>query len=374
VEQPSSRGPQPVVSVRRLTKRYGSVLALDHVDLDVEPGELLALLGPSGCGKTTALRLIAGFERPDDGAIRLAGADVAGGVRFVPPERRRVGIVFQDFALFPHLTVAANLGYGIPRDRKRRDARVAEMLELIGLPDVAGRYPHELSGGQQQRIALGRALAPEPALVLLDEPFSNLDTALRVRMRAEVRDILRAAGATAVFVTHDQEEALSLADRIAVMDRGRLLQVAAPAELYARPVDRFVAVFVGDADLLPGTSDGVSVDTPLGALEIGAGGPVGPVDVVVRPEQLRVRLDGAGEGVVRGIEYFGHDQLVEVDLASGHQVRSRLGSARFLVPGDRVALAVAGEVLAFARDGAAGDPRQAVSDDPTESAASVAAG
>ncbi len=368
MDLPTVGGPDPVVSVRRVTKRYGSVLALDHVDLDVAPGELLALLGPSGCGKTTALRLIAGFERPDEGVIRLAGAEVAGGAKFVPPERRRVGIVFQDFALFPHLTVAANLGYGIPRDRKRRDARVGEMLELIGLPELAERYPHELSGGQQQRVALGRALAPEPALVLLDEPFSSLDTALRIRMRAEVREILRVARATAVFVTHDQEEALSLADRIAVMEGGRLLQVAAPAELYARPVDRFVAVFVGDADVLPGTSDGLSVDTPLGALHVGAGVPTGAVDVVVRPEQLAIRLDGAGEGIVRGIEYFGHDQLVEVDLAGGHRVRSRLGSARVLVPGDRVALAVTGEVLVFPMADARDAPAE-VSDDPTRSVA-----
>jgi iron(III) transport system ATP-binding protein len=338
---------EPVVSVRGLTKRFGALTAVNDLDLDVADGELLALLGPSGCGKTTALRLIAGFERPDAGRILLSGDEVAGAGRFVAPERRRVGVVFQDFALFPHLTVADNIGYGIPRDRDRRRRRVGEMLDLIGLADTAGRYPHELSGGQQQRVALGRALAPEPALVLLDEPFSNLDAALRVRMRTEVRTILAAAGATAVFVTHDQEEALSLAERVAVMRDGRLVQVDAPADLYARPVDPFVATFVGDADSLPGTSDGSTVDTPIGLLGLLEATAAGPVDVVLRPEQVRVWLDGSGIGSVARIEYFGHDQLVEVDLPGAHRVRSRLGSTRVLVPGDRVSLAVAGGVLAF---------------------------
>jgi iron(III) transport system ATP-binding protein len=227
----------------------------------------------------------------------------------------------------------------------------------LSLADTAKRYPHELSGGQQQRVALGRALAPEPALVLLDEPFSNLDAALRVRMRSEVRAILTSAAATAVFVTHDQEEALSLADRVAVMQAGRLIQVDAPAELYARPVDPFVATFVGDADSLPGSSDGATVDTPIGPLGLLEAGAPGPVDVVLRPEQVRVWLDGSGIGVVGRIEYFGHDQLVEVDLPGGRRVRSRLGSARVLVPGDRVSLAVAGGVLAFAADGPAADAR-----------------
>jgi iron(III) transport system ATP-binding protein len=338
----------PVVSARDLTKSFGAVLAVDAVDLDVRPGELLALLGPSGCGKTTTLRLLAGFERPDRGEIRLDGTTVAAPGTFVPPERRRVGVVFQDFALFPHLSVADNLGYGIPRDKTRRRRRVAEMLELIGLADAADRHPHELSGGQQQRVALGRALAPEPALVLLDEPFSNLDAALRARMRAEVREILTRAGATAVFVTHDQEEALSLADRIAVMAAGRLLQVDAPGELYARPVDAFVASFVGDADVVSGRSDGFEVVTAIGSMPVAEGSPSGAVDVVLRPESVRLWLDGSGIGVVRGIEYFGHDQLVEVEVAGATRVRARLGSERVLVPGDRVSVAVANEVLTFA--------------------------
>lgn len=340
-------GSQPTVSVRNLTKRFGSVIALRGVDLDVQPGELLALLGPSGCGKTTALRLLAGFERPDEGTVVLNGVTVAGGATFVPPERRRVGVVFQDFALFPHLTVAANLGYGITRARSRRRRRVGEMLELIGLVDEADRMPSELSGGQQQRVALGRALAPEPAVVLLDEPFSNLDAALRVRMRTELQAILRAADATAVFVTHDQEEALSIADRIAVMREGRILQVDTPSELYAHPHDAFVASFVGDADLLPATSDGTVVDSPIGDLVAAPGASAGPVSAVLRPEQVRVWLDGQGLGRVGRIEYFGHDQLVTVELGDGLTVRSRLGPGRVLVRGDRVSVAVAGTVLVF---------------------------
>jgi iron(III) transport system ATP-binding protein len=338
-----------VVAARGMRKAYGPVVAVDDVALEVRRGELLALLGPSGCGKTTTLRLLAGFERPDAGEIDLDGTPVAGDGVFVPPEKRRVGVVFQDFALFPHMSVADNLGYGIVKDRARRARRIAEMLELIGLSDEAARYPHELSGGQQQRVAIGRALAPEPALVLLDEPFSNLDAALRARMRTEVRDILTRAGATAVFVTHDQEEALSLADRVAVMDQGRLLQVDQPGEIYARPVDSFVASFVGDADVVAGESDGTEVRTALGALPVAAGGPTGPVDVVLRPERLRLWLDGAGIGVVRAIEYFGHDQLVEVEIAGERpvRVRARMGSARVLVPGDRVSVAVANDVLTF---------------------------
>ncbi len=337
-----------MVECHGLTKAFGAVMALDRVDLDVREGEVLALLGPSGCGKTTTLRLIAGFERPDEGVVTLAGAEVAGPVRFVPPERRRVGVVFQDYALFPHLTVAQNVGYGV-RDRARRAVRVAEMLGVVGLESEASRLPHQLSGGQQQRVAMARALAPEPALVLLDEPFSNLDAALRVRMRSEVRAILRAAHATAVFVTHDQEEALSLADRIAVMRAGRVLQVDAPAALYAHPADRFVATFVGDADLVAGEADGDAVVTILGRLRVAEpDGLAGAVAVALRPEGVRLRLDGAGQGVVREITYFGHDQLVEVALEDGARVRSRMSPARMFEPGDRVSVSVTGDVMAFA--------------------------
>jgi len=342
---PAEAAPRPVVVVRGLVKTFGVVRAVDGVDLEVRSGEVLALLGPSGCGKTTTLRCIAGFERPDAGTIELAGATVAGAGRFVPPERRRVGVVFQDFALFGHLSVAGNVGFGV-RDRRRRGRRVAELLELVGLTDLADRRPAELSGGQQQRVALARALAPEPELVLLDEPFSNLDATLRVRMRHEVRAILRAAGATAVIVTHDQEEALSLADRVAVMREGRIVQVDTPARLYVEPSDPFVATFVGDADVLAGVAHDGVVETPIGTLRTTTA-LTGGVVVVLRPERVRLWLDGTGAATVRAVEYFGHDQLVEVELDDGVRLRSRLGPERDFVPGDRVSLAVAGEVRAF---------------------------
>jgi iron(III) transport system ATP-binding protein len=337
-----------VVEARGLVKRFGAVAAVDGIDLDVRPGEVLALLGPSGCGKTTTLRLVAGFERPDAGTVVLNGEEVVGPQRFVPAERRRVGVVFQDYALFPHLTVARNVGYGV-RDRGRRRERVATMLELVGLADAGGRLPHQLSGGQQQRVALARALAPEPALVLLDEPFSNLDAALRADVRADVRAILADAKATAVVVTHDQEEALSLADRVAVMRDGRILQVDTPLDVYSHPEERFVATFVGDADVLPGHVDDGRAVTAVGALSLAVPMPKGSVDVVVRPERVRLRLDSGGEGVVSEITYFGHDQLVAVRLADGTRVRSRTGPARAFEPGDRVSVSVTGDVIAYPR-------------------------
>lgn len=345
---PSSTMPgSPVVVCEGLRKSFGHVTAVDGLTLEVRSGEILALLGPSGCGKTTFLRLVAGFERPDAGVIALADTEVAGPRRHVPPERRHIGVVFQDYALFPHMTVARNVAYGLSGPRDESNRRVDEMLDLVGLVELADRYPHELSGGQQQRVALARALVPGPAVVLLDEPFSNLDAALRVHLRAETREILRAANATAVFVTHDQEEALSLADRVAVMAQGRIRQVDVPDYLYSHPADLFVATFVGDADVLSGTSDGAWITCAAGVVAprstVGTGG----VDVVLRPENVRLRLDGAGQGHVERSTYFGHDQLVEVTLGDGSRLRSRMGPSRLFHPGDRVSVTVVGAVTAF---------------------------
>ncbi len=342
----SGDDPGPVVELARLTCRFGSVTAVEEVSLTVEPRERLALLGPSGCGKTTTLRLIAGFERPSSGEVRIHGHLVAGDGVFVAPERRRVGFVFQDYALFPHLTVERNIGYGLGRGPDRSE-RVERMLELVGLVGKAHRRPHELSGGEQQRVAIARALAPDPELILLDEPFSNLDAALRIRVRAEVLDILERAGATAVFVTHDQEEALSLADRVAVMRDGTVLQIDQPAELYQRPADAFVATFVGDADLLPAEVHSDSARSAIGVHQLVESGVTGAADLVIRPETVRLRLDGAGPGVVSRFTYFGHDQLVEIRLASGARLRSRIPPGEHLVVGDRVAVQIVGPVVAF---------------------------
>jgi iron(III) transport system ATP-binding protein len=325
------------------------VVAVDRLDLEVPRGSLTALLGPSGCGKTTVLRMVAGLLAPDGGTITIDGRLVTGPGVAVPPEQRNVGLVFQDYALFPHLSVARNVAYGLTgRSRRARRARVAEVLEMVGLAGLGDRLPTALSGGQQQRVALARALAPEPDLILLDEPFSNLDAALRTSVREEVRAILRAAEATAVFVTHDQEEALSLADRVAVMRDGRVHQVADPQTLYTRPATRFVAEFVGEADVLPGRRAGrFLVDTPIGRLPTASALETGAVAVVIRPESLRLKPAQDGPATVVGISYFGHDQLVQVALDDGATLRARRGPHLDLERGTRVRLVVDGPVVAF---------------------------
>jgi iron(III) transport system ATP-binding protein len=334
---------------RGLVRRFGDVVALDGVDLEVPAGSLTALLGPSGCGKTTLLRVVAGLERPDAGTVALAGRAVDGDGAWIPPERRGVGLVFQEHALFPHLDVAGNIAFGLrDRDRSGRDRRVAEVLELVDLAGYGRRRPAELSGGQRQRVALARALAPEPTLLLLDEPFTSLDAALRVSVRDEVRAILRAAAQTALLVTHDQEEALSVTDRVGVMFAGRMHQVADPQTLYRSPATPEVAAFVGDADVLPGSRAGsFLVDTPLGRLP--SSGPVEGerVDVVLRPEAVRLRASSDGPATVRHLTYFGRDQVVGVELADGTLLRARRGPVLDLARGDRVEVSVEGPVVTF---------------------------
>ncbi len=347
--------PVPALRCTALTRAFGDTLAVDHVDLTVPRGSLTALLGPSGCGKTTVLRMVAGLLEPDDGRIEIDGHLVTAAGVAVPPERRHIGMVFQDYALFPHLSVARNVAYGLRHlPRTHRAARVRSALELVGMAHLEARLPTELSGGQQQRVALARALAPEPDLILLDEPFSNLDASLRAAVREEVRAILRAADQTAVFVTHDQEEALSLADLVAVMDQGRVHQVADPQTLYTQPATRFVAEFVGEADVLPGTRAGhYLVDTPIGRLPTDRALRAEEVTVVVRPESLALRRAGDGAGVVTALSYFGHDQLVTVEVSGGHELRSRRGPGLDLARGDRVRLEVTGPVVAFDRPASA---------------------
>jgi iron(III) transport system ATP-binding protein len=332
-------------------KSYGPVRAVDGVDLEVETGAICALLGPSGCGKTTMLRLIGGFERPDAGDIEIAGSVVAGNRTFVPPQRRRVGMVFQDYALFPHFDVAGNVAYALGREAT--PGRVAEVLRLVGLESLGDRYPNELSGGQQQRVALARALAPTPKTILLDEPFSNLDAGLRARVRQETREILLAAGVTAVFVTHDQEEALSLADVVAVMRDGRVVQAGTPEHVYGRPADHWVARFLGDAVVLRGEARDGSVTCELGRFAADASF-AGQVDVLIRPESIRLSTmpgrQDTQEAVVLHREFYGHDQLVTVRLESGTEVRSRSIAFPAWHPGDQVRLAVDGPVNVLQAD------------------------
>ena len=332
-----------------LTKRFAGVTAVNDASIEVEAGALLALLGPSGCGKTTLLRLIAGLERPHGGAIEVAGRTVASESVHLPPERRQVGLVFQEYALFPHLSVADNVAFGLPRGRERA-ARVGEMLGQVGLDGLGERMPHELSGGQQQRVALARALAPGPRLIMLDEPFSNLDPALREGVRREVRRVLRAADATAIIVTHDQEEALSLADEVAVMMDGRILQQAAPAELYRRPASRRVAEFVGDINVIDGRAIGRAVVCDLGTISV-VDDFYGPADVLIRPEALQLTEDHGGQAVATGRSFFGHDQMIDLRFDSGLRLSSRVGPTFTFRRGARVRVQLSGDVLAFPKAG-----------------------
>jgi iron(III) transport system ATP-binding protein len=363
------------LTVTGLHKAFGSHPVLTGLDLDVPAGSFTAILGPSGSGKTTLLRLLAGFDRPDAGSIVIGDRVVDGpGTGHVPPDRRQIGYVPQEGALFPHLSVAANVGFGLPA-RERRGPRTDELLAAVGLTGMGGRYPHQLSGGQQQRVALARALAIKPEVVLLDEPFASLDAHMRASVRADVQRICRAAGTTAILVTHDQDEALSMADRIAVLRDGRIVQYAAPQDLYTRPADPALARFVGDANLLDGQlADALAagadraraVDTLLGRLLLEQASPLadsaGPVTVLVRPEQLEILPgDPAGTngaaldclaGHVVACEYYGHDAVVRVQPdgePDGKEIIVRTAGGPQLPAGAPVYVRARGAVIAWTR-------------------------
>ncbi len=344
------------VEVAGVSKSFGPTPVLLDVSLDAGAGSMLALLGPSGCGKTTLLRIIAGLEAPDTGEVRVAGETLTGPGGQVPPEKRRVGMVFQDWALFPHLTVARNVGFGLPR-AERSGHRVDQALEMVGLGGMGDRMPGTLSGGQQQRVALARAIAPEPTVLLLDEPFSNLDTTLRVQVRSEVHQLLVELGITTIFVTHDQDEAFVLGSEVAVMHRGRIVQQGSPTALYTQPVDAWVAGFVGEANLLEARAEGGTAVTEVGEVAL-ASERRGECRVLLRPEDLELGApagDGgasgdrsSGDAAVELVEYYGHDTLYVLRMPGGGSLRVRAGSAPRFARGDLVrARYTGGPTVAF---------------------------
>jgi iron(III) transport system ATP-binding protein len=346
------------LTVTDLHKAFGSQPVLTGVHLEVPEGSLTAVLGPSGSGKTTMLRVVAGFERADRGTVTLAGRLVEDSHHALPPEQRGIGYVPQDGSLFPHLTVAANVAFGVRRSsRKALGSNTDELLEMVGLTGMGHRYPHQLSGGQQQRVALARALAIRPALVLLDEPFSSLDAGLRASVRSDVQAVLRAGGVTAVLVTHDQDEALSVADQVAVIREGVIGQCGTPQELYDHPVDPAMARFLGDANLVAATVDGDRVATPFGPLSLRRDAHPraysGPAVALVRPEQLILSTAMSGAGIrarVVRTEFHGHDTVITVDpdaLADRSPITVRAEGDLVVADGTEVEITAVGSAVAW---------------------------
>lgn len=341
---------KPVLELKNICKHFEkkSILAANNVTLQLAPTEFIAILGPSGCGKTTLLRLIAGFERPDSGEILIQGEPVVGPGVWVPPERRKIGMVFQDYALFPHLNVYQNIIFGLSHKHPHLQRAIAnELLHLVELPNIGKRYPHELSGGQQQRVALARALAPTPSLILLDEPFCNLDADMRRDMRREVRRILQQTATAGLLVTHDQEEAFDIADRVGVLETGNLHQLDTPESVYHTPVSRFVADFVGQADFIKGVVDGKALRTPLGLLTGPMRCPKGMqvasesiVEVMIRPDDIILSRDPESNAAIVRRRFLGFETIFAVQLSDGTIVHGSQAGIPTLSVGDHVSIKI----------------------------------
>ncbi len=330
----------PMIVCQSLSKHFDTVRAVSDISFEINESEFISILGPSGCGKSTLLRLVAGLEIPDQGSVRLHGEEISSPAYLLPPEKRRFGMVFQDFALFPHLNVAANIAYGVRGSRSEKRRRVGELLELVNLPHLARQMPHQLSGGEQQRIAVARSLAPRPRLILMDEPFSNLDYQLRVQLRRDIREILRHEGVATVLVTHDQHEAITFSERMLLMQEGTLVQEGTPAEIYRHPRTSWAANFVGEANVLPAAEKNGRLHSPLGPLEV-SDETAGMVNtVMVRPEELTLLPPQSGRpcGKVTSIEFAGPVQLLTVSLASGESLRVSAGPHRHWTEGEPVSL------------------------------------
>lgn len=343
-----------ILRLKGVTKQFSRMTApaVAEVSLALAPGGLLGLLGPSGCGKTTLLRIVAGFEQPQAGSVEIAGHIVAGKGCWVPPEQRHVGMVFQDYALFPHLTVVENVAFGLQLAGERRKniagdryKKAAKLIELVGLVGLESRYPHELSGGQQQRVALARALAPQPKLVLLDEPLSNLDLQVRLRLREEVREILKATGISGIFVTHDQQEALAIADQVGVMRQGRLEQLGTPEEIYTQPTSRFVAEFVTQANFLPAKRQGQLWETEVGCFNLTTAALPLTGELMIREEDLILQPHPDASIVIKSRRFLGREYRYCLQTPSGKELHARTTPETALAEGTRVNLAITEQAL-----------------------------
>lgn len=342
-----------ILHLENVTKQFAktTIAAVEAVTLALPQGDLLGLLGPSGCGKTTLLRLIAGFEEPQTGTIKIDGRTVAGDGNGIAPEQRDIGMVFQDYALFPHLTVAKNVAFGLQNSRKKAlfntQKRTAEVIALVGLQGLENRYPHQLSGGQQQRVALARAIAPQPALVLLDEPLSNLDVQVRLRLRQEVREILKNTGTSGVFVTHDQEEALSISDWVAVMQQGQLEQFGTPEDIYQKPTSRFVAEFVTQANFVMAQRQGDLWETEVGCFKASMHESFERGELMIRQEDIILKPDEQATVVISDRQFLGREHSYCLLTASGRKIFARTSCSVAIPIGTKVQLSVDNPLRVF---------------------------